>query len=695
MAILTEYSLWLSLICILTGVSFSLLLYYKNREIDFGKKNLKLLYFLRGLSISLITFLLLAPITKMTIKKVEKPILLLAVDHSESIVAGSDSAYYKNEFSKQLEQLISSFGNKYEVQLFRMGQFSKKVDQFDYQFTDKSTQISDLVDEINTIYTNRNVGALVLASDGIINKGENPIYKLEHSRFPVYTIGMGNPSVQTDLFISNVIHNPQTYKGNIFPVEIKVSAHNLKGNNPRMTIYQGENEVFSTNLSIQTQNYYTTVKTNFQAHSKGIQKYKVVLSNLEGEVTYKNNSTTFYMEVVDQREKIAIIYNAPHPDIAAIKSALEMSDKYQIDLISLDEYKGSLPSYSLVILHQIPSIQNPAQNLFHEIQKSKISALYILGPKTNMTLFNSLKSGVSINKNKELKNESFPVFNSNFVSFTFSEEAKQMLTKFPPLLTPFGDYQEAVGSNVFFFQKIAGVNTNIPLFIFSDFQGSKSGVIVGSGIWQWKLYNYMYAENHDVFNEIINKTALYLSVTGDKSQFRVTSKNIYDENGSIDFQAELFNDSYELITTSDVNMMIQSSSGKKYTYQFSKQNHHYTLQLGSLPIDDYTWQATMESGNRKFTKSGAFSVREMMVETQNLVANHPLLKNISKSTNGEFFSVKELNKIENEIKSNETIKAIATYDKNYSLILNSVIYLMIILIVLAIEWFVRKWNGGY
>ncbi|HPE39722.1 MAG TPA: hypothetical protein PLI77_01390 [Bacteroidales bacterium] len=695
MAILTEYSLWLSLICILTGVSFSLLLYYKNRKIDFGKKNLKLLYLLRGLSISLITFLLLAPITKMTIKKVEKPILLLAVDHSESIVAGSDSVYYKNEFSKQLEQLISSFGNKYEVQLFRIGQFSKKVDQFDYQFTDKTTQISDLVDEINTIYSNRNVGALVLASDGVINKGQNPIYKLEHSRFPVYTIGMGNPSVQTDLLISNVVHNSQTYKGNNFPVEIKISAHNLKGNKPKLTIYQNENEVFSTNLSIQSQSYYTTVKTHFQAQSKGIQKYKVVLSHLDGELTYRNNTTTFYMEVVDQREKMAIIYNAPHPDIAAIKSALEMSDNYQIDLISIDEYKGSLPSYSLVILHQIPSIQNPAQNLLHEIQKSKISALYILGPKTNMTLFNSLKSGLAINKNKELTNESFPFFNSNFVSFTFSEDAKLMLSKFPPLLTPFGDYQEAAGSNVLFYQKIAGVNTNIPLFSFSDFLGSKSAVLVGSGIWQWKLYNYMYAENHDVFNEIINKTALYLSVTGDKSQFRVTSKNIYDENGSIDFQAELFNDSYELITHSDVNMVVQSSSGKKYSYQFSKQDHDYILNLGSLPVDDYSWIASTESGNQKFSKSGTFSVKEMMVETQNLVADHQLLKRLSENTNGTFFTVEQLNQVENEIKSNETIKPIATYDKSYQLILNSATYLLLILIVLAIEWFIRKWNGSY
>jgi hypothetical protein len=56
---------------------------------------------------------------------------------------------------------------------------------------------------------------------------------------------------------------------------------------------------------------------------------------------------------------------------------LELSDKYQIDVMSVDEYKGSLNPYSLVILDQLPSIQNPAQNLISELQKSKASVLYI------------------------------------------------------------------------------------------------------------------------------------------------------------------------------------------------------------------------------------------------------------------------------------------------------------------------------
>ena len=72
-----------------------------------------------------------------------------------------------------------------------------------------------------------------------------------------------------------------------------------------------------------------------------------------------------------------------------------------------------------------------------------------------------------------------------------------------------------------------------------------------------------------------------------------------------------------------------------------------------------------------------------------------LLKNISQSSNGQFFTVDQLDKIEQFIKNNENIKPVATYHKKYSLLLNSWIYLTVIMLLLGIEWFMRKWGGGY
>ena len=129
--------------------------------------------------------------------------------------------------------------------------------------------------------------------------------------------------------------------------------------------------------------------------------------------------------------------------------------------------------------------------------------------------------------------------------------------------------------------------------------------------------------------------------------------------------------------------------------QFSKQNKGYYLTMGELPVGNYTWTATTQIGGRRFDKTGRFTVQEIMLETANLVADHDLLKSISSATNGKFFAKEDISKVANEIKHNDNIKSIASYKKKYAMMLNSPWYLAAIVLLLGIEWFLRKWNGGY
>jgi hypothetical protein len=245
------------------------------------------------------------------------------------------------------------------------------------------------------------------------------------------------------------------------------------------------------------------------------------------------------------------------------------------------------------------------------------------------------------------------------------------------------------------YQKINNLITQYPLILFNEVNGAKTGVIAGEGLWQWKLYNFLYAQNHDAFNEIVNKMALFLSVKSDRSFFRVYGKNIFDENAPIEFTAELFNESYELINDPDITMVIASEEGKKYSAHFSKINNSYGLNIGELPIGNYTWNASVNYGNKVYQKNGAFTVREVMLESMNIVADFELLKNISYATKGKFYTPDKMQQIRDEIMHNDQIKSVVSYNKHYSMMLNSWWYFIAIVLLLGIEWFLRKWGGGY
>lgn len=698
MSLLTEYPLWLLVFVILLGAGYALFLYYKNNNIVFEKRSKIVMACLRGLAMSLIAFLILAPMLKMTVKHSDKPIVLFAIDNSESIRCGKDSAFYTKEYAHQVGQMISSLGNNYDVKTFLIGDEDHLVgnnEALAIDYTDKSSNLSSIFEQIEMLYANQNVGAVVLLSDGIYNTGANPYYKVEKANYPVYTVGLGNPELTTDLFFAGIDHNKQALKGNFFPVEIKVAANKLSGKSAVLTVSEGKEELFRKNITLSGNRYFESVKLSLEAKSVGIHHYQVNLTELDGEVTHKNNHTQFFVEVVESKDKVAIVYNAPHPDVAAIKEALELSENYEVEVSSLTDFKGTPSDYSLFIMHQLPAKGNNAAALLNQIRKSGISILYILGPQSDLSSFNACNSGVNINQSKSLSNSAMPLYNDNFTSFTFSEEAKQMMGNYPPVQTVFGTYKTSVSANIFMYQKVSGVATKYPLLVFNDQNGMRTGVLTGTGLWQWKLYNYLHAENHDAFNEIINKTALYLASKGDKSHFRVQHESIFAENAPVEFTAELYNDAYELINEPDVKMVIKSSGDTTYEAQFSKQNNSYYLNNGELPVGNYTWTATTQVGSKKYEKSGRFSVQEVMLETANLVADHDLLKSMSTATGGKFFQKNEISKVADAIKANENIKTVASYQKKYSMLLNSPWYLAAIVLLLGIEWFLRKWHGGY
>lgn len=701
MSILTEYSLWFILLCVALGVIFAFALYFRNRNTDFDKRAAIVMSVLRGVSVTLISILLLAPMLKLSVRESDKPLLIFAIDNSESMASTQDSTFYRSDFQVKMDKLIHDFGDKYEIKTYLIGETNKIAsdnEPFKADFTDKATNISSLFEEVDNLYANHNVGAMVLVSDGIYNSGSNPQYQAEKLKFPIHTVATGDTTIQTDALIADIIHNRQTFIGNYFPVEIKVSANHLAGKQAILNIYENENVVFTKNIDIRGNQHFETVKTTMEAQKKGLQKYRVTLTRLDGEITYKNNESSFFIEVVDSRERIAIVYAAPHPDVAAIKQAVETSDKYEVETFSADGFNKNPNDYSLFILHQLPSQTNVGGNLLSKIRQNGIPALYIIGKQTNLTAFNQFGAGHSINasqRGQTLFNESMPYFNDNFLAFTFSEEARQMLKNYTPLVTYFGNYQTAVGTNVFMFQKINNVESNYPLISFYEHDQTRTGVIAGTDIWRWRMQNYLRTQNFDAFDEIINKIALYLSVKGDRSYFRVHCAELFNENTPVELSAEVYNESYELVNTPDVRFKLTDASGKEFNSLFSKQNNSYSLNLGKLPVGDYQWVATTSTGTGTYTKSGHFTVQEVLLESMSLVANHDLLRTISQQSQGRFFTIDQLEQVEKAIKDNDTIKPVVTYNKKYSPLLNSWIYLVIIVLLLGIEWFMRKWGGGY
>ncbi|MGZ4034571.1 MAG: hypothetical protein ACXVP4_06870, partial [Bacteroidia bacterium] len=178
MNIIFEYPSWFILFCLFTGAAYSFILYRKDKKLSETPVWLvRIMAVFRFLVVTILALLLLSPLLKTINRTVEKPVIIIAQDNSESIAVGKDSAFYHTEYKQKLQNLINKLGDKYEVRSYTFADKIKELGTTDsLKFNEKQTDISAFFDEVETRYSNRNVGAVIIATDGLYNKGANPVY---------------------------------------------------------------------------------------------------------------------------------------------------------------------------------------------------------------------------------------------------------------------------------------------------------------------------------------------------------------------------------------------------------------------------------------------------------------------------------------------------------------------------------------
>jgi hypothetical protein len=691
MNIVFDYPTWFIAFCFLAGAAYAFILYRKDKK--FSETSVwivRVMAAFRFLVVTILSFLLLSPLLKTVNRTTEKPLIIIAQDNSESLVAGKDSAFYRNEYRQALQKLADALSDNYELRIYSFADRIKEVSSIDsLKFDGKQTDISSLFDELETRYSNRNVGAVILASDGLYNKGSNPVFTSGDIRVPVYTIALGDTTVKKDIILSKVEHNRLAYLGNQFPMEVVVNARQLKGKTSTLTISQGNAELFRQTVNFNSDAFTVTVPVLLEARETGLQHYKLKLSGLPDEMSQANNYKDVFIDVLDARQKVLILSDAPHPDVAAIKESIGENQNYEVDSYLADDFNQPLKKYNLVILHSIPGARNAASKLVADIKAAGIPVWSITG--ANATQRNDLTILSKVQKTNDVE----PVLDENFPLFTISEELRKAVKDFPALSCPFGNNTSDNSSNVLFYQRIGIVDTKTPLMVFSSLGDNKTAVLTGEGIWRWRLQDYAAHGNHQLFDELISKTVQYLSVKVDKSFFRVIAKNNYLENEAIEMEAEVYNESYELINEPEVNIVITNADNKKFNYAFSRTSNAYRLNAGMLPTGEYKYDAKVKVGEKVYTQHGEFSVSALQVELTNTVADHQLLYSLSKKHDGEMVYPANMQSLSEKLNAREDIKTVSYSEKKLSDVIGLKWIFFLLLALLSAEWFMRKRNGAY
>jgi len=696
--IFTEYSIWFTLLFLIFAAFAAWFLYNNDKKLtEIGKSKLILLASLRFFTIFFILFFLLSPVIKYVKYKLEKPKIIFIQDNSKSIkLVKNQTSNTSVEYIKQLKNFISETKKEYDFSVFSFG--NELIEGFNYKFDKKETNFNNVFNKIESKFINQNIGAVIIASDGIYNAGSNPVYQSKNSNYPIYTIALGDTSKKRDIILKSIYTNKMAFLGDFFPVEIMLNAIDYKNKEVILKIENKSQTVYSEKITITTNDFSKLFSINIEAKEKGLQHYKISVSYLKSEFNKNNNYSDFVIDVVDDKTKILVLANSVHPDITAIKQALKLNKNYEIDFFTINDFKDNIDTYQLIILHQLPSSAYNIQKLYRKINKKQIPILFVLGTQTDVRNFNLLKTDLQILKNSSNIEEVNTNFNRNFKLFEFDNNFADILKNTPPLYAPFGEYKINAYSETLFFQKILGINTEKPLIFFINdlsIEKAKQAFICGEGIWKWRINNFVKTKNYNAFDALISKIVHFLSLNIKKDRLMLFSKNIYKENEDIIVKADFYNQSYELNNDSELNLQLINSENKKFNYKFLKSKNSYYINLGKLKNGNYKLISKIEFQGKIFSKTANFTVSKINIESLNLVANHKILHQMANESGGKMFYPNQFNDLLNDFKNNDKIVTVSHSTTSLIDLINLKWLFFVIVFFISIEWFLRKYFGSY
>ncbi|MFK7982747.1 MAG: hypothetical protein AB8G86_22395, partial [Saprospiraceae bacterium] len=379
-----QYPTWYLLGCAILGLIYALIVYFRS---DTFKDNIAWLNWLLGgmrfLTATALAALLLSPLIKSLLTDTKKPVVILAQDQSESVMGDLDEtalAAYKTAYTT----LKNDLSEKYDLKEYAFG--SDVREGVDFSFTDKASNLSEMLKSLYDLYSNQNLGAVVLASDGIYNEGSNPIYAGNRLGAPIFTVALGDTTPQRDLLIKRVYHNKIAYLGDKFNIEVDVLAQNCPNTRTNLVVSKivngRANKLQTIPININRNDFFTTQEVTLDANGVGVQRFRVAVNSVEGEVTTTNNVKDIFIDVLDARQKILIIADSPHPDLTAIRQAVIENKNYEIKIEYAGRRKENIADYNFVILHQLPSTKNSAADVLQQIKAKKLPHLFIVGSQS-------------------------------------------------------------------------------------------------------------------------------------------------------------------------------------------------------------------------------------------------------------------------------------------------------------------------
>jgi hypothetical protein len=580
---------------------------------------------------------------------------------------------------------------------------------FDGETTDLSATLAGLKDQI----ARENIRGVVLISDGNYTNGRNPIYDAEALGVPLFTVGVGDTAEQKDILIAKVVSNTIAYAETRVPVDVTVRSSGYADQNVEVTLSEGSALLDRAVLKVKEGTREYPIRMFFEPKEEGTKKYTVNVSRLPGELTEKNNTRSFFVKVLRSKLRILLLAGTPTPDLSAVRQVFLEDGHFGVTSYvqkSRDVfYEGpfqrtALDSADCLVLVGFPSQGSSAailQQVAEAVDRQKKPLLFINSRKTDYSKLQQLEpilpfgwSGVS--QNEILVGAAIPGLHKNHplatLQGTMTEETWQRL---PPIFKTQTTFRAKPESDLLASTTFQNLVLGEPLIVARNINGQKSYAITGEGVWRWRLLVQDDSRIANFFPLLMGNVVRWLTTREDQKRVRIAPlKEVFTTAEPVEMTGQVYDE--QLRPEDDAEVTVELERGKERT-KFSLNpvgNGRYEGSLEGLPGGDYTFTGKATAGGTVLGEDrGKFTVGQVNVEFLQTRMNKQLLEQMAFQTGGKYFDIDSSDGLARDIASAVKLDPKEIVTASEIELWNWKYLAALIIILFAVEWFLRKRSG--
>ena len=608
----------------------------------------------------------------------QKAKLSVLVDNSSSIT------FFKKD--SLVHAILQNFkthkklNKRFDINYYSFGNLFQQSDSF--SFDENQTDISMPLERISKIQKNAS-NAIVLLSDGNQTIGND--YEYTSIKDPVFPIVIGDTTEYQDVKIAQINVNRYSFINNQFPVESILQYEGTQTIKLRYSLENNGKIIFSKRINFSEKNNSHILKTFIKATKEGTNFFTSKVEYLENEKNIVNNSKNFSVEVIDKQSEVLLISSFYHPDLGALKKAIESDKQRKVTIKIVDNKNIQLNKYQLVVLYQ-PN--NKFNIIIDQLNSNKSSFMLITGSKTDWLFLNNKSLGINKKNINQLENYSARFYNG-FLNFS---QKNIGFENFPPMIDYYGETTVSIPHQTLLYQSINGFSSQNPLLATANHNNQKKVFLFGEGIWKWRSSSFLKNNSFQYFDEFIGNLVQYASNKKIRNRLDLDITPYYNANSSIQIGAFYVDENYQFDDRATLLFTIKNKDSKnKKIFPFSLSGTSYQLELTSLEAGEYEY--TIEVDGQNISKKGTFKVKEFLVEEQFTNANSSKLELLAQKTTGKLYFEDKHRLVIDDLVTDNRFSTIQKSKKTIDKLVNWQWIMLLIIGLLSLEWFIRKYIG--